>query len=199
MPYLQRVDPGYLVAWWPPSDEPNGMLRNDALECQTKFFAGEHAARDARLHTKLVLERFKDCNVRVFVMLEVYHVQGTVQRRLHDDHQPVVDLLLREQMAGRGLTTAIRAPARRSPAEVIQAAKEYVAAPPSTPAAIPSPVASTEDPSEDAMCVTCGEFHPGMSCAPDGDVTCAICGEEHATRNSPCPNNGTEGLEKADE
>ena len=60
-------------------------------------------------------------------MLEVYHVQGTVQRRLHDDHQPVVDLLLREQMAGRGLTTAIRAPARRSPAEVIQAAKEYTA------------------------------------------------------------------------
>lgn len=176
MPYLQRVDPGYLVAWWPPSDEPNGLLRNDALECQTKFFAGEHAARDARLHTKLVLERFKDCNVRVFVMLEVYHVQGTVQRRLHDDHQPVVDLLLREQMAGRGLTTAIRAPARRSPAEVIQAAKDYVAAPQSTPAAIPSPVMV---PVEAATCSWCGEFHEG--------------GPEK------CPNEGTEGLEKADE
>lgn len=158
-----------MVAWWPPKDEPNGMLRNDALECQTKFFAGEHAARDARLHTKLVLERFKDCDVRVFVMLEVYHVQGTVQRRLHDDHQPVVDLLLREQMAGRGLTTAIRAPARRSPAEVIQAAKDYVAAPP--PEAAPSP------PTE--ACSWCGEFHAG--------------GPEK------CPNDGTEGLEKADE
>ena len=174
MPYLQRVDPGYLVAWWPPSDEPNGLLRNDALECQTKFFAGEHAARDARLHTKLVLERFKDCNVRVFVMLEVYHVQGTVQRRLHDDHQPVVDLLLREQMAGRGLTTAIRAPARRSPAEVIQAAKDYVAAPTAPPPA--------QEPAADE---------------PFEEVTCATCGEVHAS--GPCPNEGTEGLEKADE
>lgn len=162
MPYLQRVDPGYMVAWWPPSDEPNGMLRNDALECQTKFFAGEHAARDARLHTKMVLERFKDCNVRVFVMLEVYHVQGTVQRRLHDDHQPVVDLLLREQMAGRGLTTAIRAPARRSPAEVIQAAKDYVAAP-----AAPPPEAAPSPPTD--ACSWCGEFHEGgPEACPDG-------------------------------
>ena len=175
------------MAWWPPSDEPNGMLRNDALECQTKFFAGEHAARDARLHTKLVLERFKDCNVRVFVMLEVYHVQGTVQRRLHDDHQPVVDLLLREQMAGRGLTTAIRAPARRSPAEVIQAAKEYTAkaeaagdvppAPPAPPAAIPAVPSPVVLPAE--ACSWCGELHEG--------------GPEK------CPNEGTEGLEKADE
>lgn len=113
MPYIRHLDPGYLVAHYPKNAAPG-------QECVIQTFTGEHAARDARFAARKLIEHPDSPPVRVFVMLEVFHVVDTNQRRLPDDFQPVVDLLLREQSAGRGLTAATRGPPKRTPEEVMR-------------------------------------------------------------------------------
>lgn len=117
MPHIRHIDPGYLVVWYPP-DAPPGQ------EALALSFTGEHAAREARVQARKLLDVPGAPPVRVFVMLEVYHVTGVTQRRLPDNLQPVVDLLLREQLAGKGLTTTVRGPPTVAPEQVIREAAE---------------------------------------------------------------------------
>lgn len=117
MPHIRHIDPGYLVVWYPPDAAPG-------QECLTMAFTGETAARDARVKARQLLDLPGAPPVRVFVMLEVYHVTGATQRRLPDDWQPVVDMMLREQLAGKGMTTAARGPPRVPPEQTIREAAE---------------------------------------------------------------------------
>lgn len=97
---LPQADPGMLVVWWP----------EDGGEPCSKLFTGEKAPSEAKRHVMALLEKGNGAPVRVFSMLEMFQVVGTTVKRIPDQWAPVLDLMLREQSLGQGLTTAKRGP-----------------------------------------------------------------------------------------
>ena len=106
---LPNVDPGMLVIWWPSTGE----------EPATRLFTGEHAASEAKKFTMALLERGNGL-VRVFSVLEMFQVAGSVVKRIPDQWAPVLDLMLRDQVLGKGLTTAKRGPPKVEPVEYMR-------------------------------------------------------------------------------
>jgi hypothetical protein len=99
-----------LVVWWP---------EMGAVDATARLFTGESGPREAKKFVMQLLEKGNSM-VRVFSMLEMFHVTGATTRRIPDQWAPVLDLMLREQTLGKGLTTARRGPAPKPPVEFIR-------------------------------------------------------------------------------
>ncbi len=116
MPVIPNPDPGLLVTYWDTTSE--GERFGEAM---CRFFAADKSV-EARKFASARVE-MGDL-VRVFALVEVFHATTVAVRRLEDNMQPVVDHLLREQQAGRGLTSA----ARRAPTMTPEAVMDKYAA-----------------------------------------------------------------------
>lgn len=107
--YLPTVDPGMLVVWWPNGTEADASVR---------LFTGERGPSDAKKHVMQLLETGNGM-VRAFSVLEMFQVVGASMKRIPDQWAPVLDLMMREQVLGKGLTTARRGPPKVDPEQYI--------------------------------------------------------------------------------
>lgn len=99
-----------LVVWWPA----------DGSEACSRLFTGERGPSEAKKFVMALLEKGNGELVRVFSMLEMFQVAGTTVKRIPDQWAPVLDLMLREQSLGQGLTTAKRGPPPKPAQEYIE-------------------------------------------------------------------------------
>lgn len=106
---IPTADPGMVVVWWPA----------DGAEPNARTFTGERGPSEAKKFVMALLEKGNGELVRVFSMLEMFQVAGTTVKRIPDQWAPVLDLMLREQALGQGMTTAKRGPPPKPTAEYI--------------------------------------------------------------------------------
>lgn len=112
--YIPQADPGMLVVWWPDMGAPDASAR---------LFTGETGPKEAKKFVMQLMEKGSSM-VRVFSMLEMFHVTGATTRRIPDQWAPVLDLMLREQSMGKGLQTAKRGPPAKPPTEFMREVAE---------------------------------------------------------------------------
>ena len=107
MPVSPPPDPGLPVVHWP----------EDVAAC--RVVAGEAAPKEAKRQVMHLLSSDQG-PVRVFMLLEMFHQLGEQTRIIPDDFAPALDLILREQLAGKGVQLKRRGPPKEKPAEFFE-------------------------------------------------------------------------------